>query len=72
MTQIDNEYLKISCKLMIPHQSIKLENFDYDLRHFVTNVIHKEGICDNPNFLLQIHFELYLYNNTKSFKHLNN
>lgn len=72
MTQIGNDYLKLYYKLMIPHQSTQLENFDYDVRNYIMHVIDRDGICDNPTFLMNIHFELYLYNNTKSFKHLLN
>ena len=71
MTEINDRFLTGEYKLMIPHQS-EAVNHDYDVRHFLFHIIDRDALKFNHEFLIQIHFELYLYNNTKSLKHLNN
>lgn len=71
MIVIDEGYIKFDYELTIPLG----QNFagpDYDVRHFIFLCANRNNLILNPEFMVQVHLELYLYNNTKSLKHLLN
>ena len=64
-------YIKLDYKLTIPLGS-SFSGPDYDVRHFIFLCADRDNLILNPEFMVQIHLELYTYNNMKTLKHLNN